>query len=79
MTKISATMLKALRAVARGDVYRLYRRHGNVFPQAGTTSPATLWKAEEAGLILDGETISSSPFETVVRMKLTAAGREALT
>lgn len=75
---LNATIMKALRAVAAGRVERVYKAHGNVFKAAGTTSPTTLWRCEEAGLIEDGPTISGG-MEITVRMKLTAKGLEALT
>jgi len=64
---------KALDAVERGEVMRLYRGDGNVLKGPKGIASQTLWRLDRAGYINDGERIIGGCINQVV----TSAGQAA--
>ena len=77
MKKITLSERRALEAVARGDVLRIYRNDGAFF-KAPPGLAATLGWLAARSMIIDGATLIHGGVETQMRVALTERGKAAL-
>ena len=77
MKNLTPSERRALEAVARGEVLRIYRKDGNTFRAPPGLGAATLWRLASRWLIADGATLHHG-LDTHVRMQLTVRGKNAL-
>lgn len=75
--RLTEASKKALLAVERGEVRRIYDARGNRILGSDGVASTTLWKCERAGLIKDGPP-SPGAITTRCPMILTDKGRAAL-
>ncbi|GAA5666014.1 hypothetical protein Brsp07_04523 [Brucella sp. NBRC 14130] len=77
--KLTKADYKALDAVKRGIVKRIYRADGNTFKRTSGVSAVALWRLDRMKLIgEDGTTMTGGVMATEVGVVLTAAGERAL-